>query len=146
MIRKYIDKIGESKEVEKMNKLGDMLEELIEGLKEAHHEEYEEYKNELYEMAYGKKINKEMAVEWVNSMKPVGEHWSIDQTTGAKESLGYDVDNIDFYIVANMMFNDYVDIVQDNEELALKMAYDWLNDEDAKEDKLYCYWKHIIKK
>ena len=33
-----------------------------------------------------------------------------------------------------------------NEELALKLAFDWLHDEDAKENKLYCYWKHIINK
>ena len=146
MIRKYIEKIGETKDVEKMDELGDILEELIEGLKEAHHEEYEEYKEELYEMAYGKKLNKDIAVEWVSSMKPVGEHWNMDQTTSAKESLGYDVDSIDFYVVANMMYNDYNDLVKDNEELALKLANDWLHDEDAKEDKLYCYWKHIIKK
>ena len=145
MIRKYIDKIGESKDVEKMEELGDMLEDLIVSLKDAHHEEYEEYKNELYEMAYGKKINKDMAVEWVSSMKPVGEHWTIEQTTGAKEGLGYNVDDIDFYVVSNMAYNDYNDLVKDNEELALRIANDWLNDEDATENKLYCYWKHIIK-
>ena len=146
MIKTYIDKIGESKDVKKMEELGDMLEELIYGLKESHHEEYEEYKEELYEMAYGKKLNKERAVEWVNDMKPVGEHWNIDQTTSAKEGLGFNVDNIDFYVVANMMYNDYNDLVKDNEELALRLANDWLHDEDSKEDKLYCYWKHIIKK
>ena len=52
---------------------------------------------------------------------------------------------IDFYVVANMIYNDYFDLVRDNEELALKMAKDWLSDEDAKENKLYCYWKHIAK-
>lgn len=146
MIRKYIDKIGETKEVEKMNELGDMLAEIIEGLKESHHELYEEYKNELYEMAYGKKVNKEMAVEWVRTMKPEGEHWNPEQTTVAKENLGYEVDDIDYYIVANMMYNDYNNLVKEDEELALKLANDWLHDEDAKENKLYCYWKNIVKK
>lgn len=146
MIREYLDKIGETKEVEKMERLGDMLEELIYGLKDSHKEEYEEYNDELYELAYGKKINKEAATKWVNDMKPIGEHWNIEQTTSAKDSLGYNLDNIDFYVVANMMYNDYNDLVKDNEEMALKLAYDWLNDEDAKDDKLYCYWKHIIKK
>ena len=146
MIRKYIEKIGESKEVEKMNELGDMLVELVEELEESNPEEYKEYKEELYELAYGKKIDKDIALEWVNDMKPIGEHWNMDQTKGAKESLGYNVGDIDFYVVANMMYNDYNDIVTENEELALKLANDWLHDEDAKEDKLYCYWKHIIKK
>ena len=145
MIRKYIEKIGESKEVSKMNELGDMLVELVEGLEESHPEEYKKYSSELYEMAYGKKVTKDMAIEWVSDMKPVGEHWTIEDTTGAKESLGYDLDNVDFYVVANMIYNDYNDLVRDNEELALKMAYDWLHDEDAKDNKLYCYWKHIVK-
>ena len=53
--------------------------------------------------------------------------------------------DIDFYVVANMMYNDYYDLVKDNEELALKMAYMWLNDEDSVKDKLYEYYKHIPK-
>ena len=145
MIKKYIEKIGESKEVEKMNELGDMLEELIDSLEESHHEEYEMYKEELYELAYGKKVNKDMAIEWVSEMKPVGEHWTMEQTDAAMQSLGYTLDSIDFYTVSNMMYNDYNDLVKDNEELALKLAYDWLNDEDSTDNKLYCYWKHIKK-
>lgn len=146
MIKKYIEKIGESKDTKKMDILGDMLEELIDSLKEAHHEEYEEYKNELYELAYGKKISKEIAEKWVMDMKPAGQHWTMDQTTNAMQNLDYNFDPIDFYVVSNMMYNDYNNLVKDDETLALKLAYDWLKDEDAKEDKLYCYWKHIIKK
>ena len=145
MIRKYIDKIAENKKVEDMEKLGDMLTEIIYELKDSHHELYEDYKLELYEMAYGKKLNEDMANEWVKEMKPAGLHWSIEETTDAMQSLGYKFDKIDFYVVANMMYNDYFDLVRDNEELALKMAKDWLSDEDAKENKLYCYWKHIAK-
>lgn len=146
MIRQYINKIGESKDTAKMEKLGDMLEELIYDLKESHHDMYEEYKGELYELAYGKKLTKEIGTKWVNEMKPVGEHWTLEQTEEARQGLGYELDSIDFYIVSNMMFNDYNDLTKENEELALKLANDWLNDVDAKEDKLYCYWKHIIKK
>ena len=146
MIKQYIDKIGESSDTNKMERLGDMLEELIYDLKESHHDLYEEYKDELYELAYGKKINKETAMKWVEEMKPIGEHWTMEETTGAMVSLGYNFDSVDFYIVANMMYNDYNDLVKEDETLALKLAYDWLNDVDAKEDKLYCYWKHIVKK
>lgn len=146
MLRNYIDKIGETKDVKKMEELGEMLEELIYGLKESHHEKYEKYKSELYELAYGKKLSEDMAVDWVNDMKPVGEYWTMEQTTNAMKSLGYNFSMIDFYVVANMMINDYNDLTKDDEELALRLAYDWLNDVDAKEDKLYCYWKHIAKK
>ena len=145
MIRKYIEKIGENRNIEDMKKLGDMLAEIIYSTKESHPELYHKYKLELYEMAYGKKLNEEMADNWVKEMKPIGKHWTIEETTNAMSSLGYNFDRIDFYVVANMMYNDYYDLVKDDETLALKLAKDWLEDEDAKENKLYCYWKHIIK-
>ena len=145
MIRKYIEKIGENRNIEDMKKSGDMLAEIIYSTKESHPELYHKYKLELYEMAYGKKLNEEMADNWVKEMKPIGKHWTIEETTNAMSSLGYNFDRIDFYVVANMMYNDYYDLVKDDETLALKLAKDWLEDEDAKENKLYCYWKHIIK-
>lgn len=145
-IREYITKIGENKKVEDMKKLGDMLAEIIYDMKESHNELYEDYKMELYEMAYGKVITKEIADEWVNSMKPFGKKWTIEETTSAMKSLGYNFKDIDFYVVANMMYNDYYELVKENETLALKMAYSWLKDEDAIQEKLYCYWKNIVKK
>lgn len=72
-----------------------------------------------------------MAKEWVSNMQPKHEHWTYDETTGAMQSMGYNCDKIDYYIVSNMMYNDHYDIVKDDEELALKMAYHWLKDEDA---------------
>ena len=99
----------------------------------------------LYEMAYGKKLTEEKAMNWVRSMKPKGEHWSMEETTSAMTSLGYECDKLEYYVVANMMYNDYYNIVRENEELALKLAYDWLSDADAIDNKLYEYWKHIAK-
>ena len=145
-VSEYIEKIGSNRNIEDMNKLGDMLEETIYDIKEYDEDKYYDYKMKLYEMAYGKKLNEEMAEEWVKSMQPVGLHWTMEDTTEAIRKLGYNFDNIDFFVVANMMYNDYNDLVKDNEELALKLAYDWLIDEDTKENKLYCYWKYIARK
>ena len=143
MIRKYIEKIGENQRKEDMEELGDMLSEIIYEMKDSHPEEYHEYKMELYEMAYGMVLNEEMAEKWVKDMKPVGMHWTMEETTNAMTSLGYGFNKIDFFVVANMMYNDYYDLVKEDETLALKMAGDWLNDVDAKENKLYNYWKYI---
>ena len=145
MIRKYIEKIGENRNVEDMEKLGDMLADIIYSTKESHPDIYHKYKLELYEMAYGKTLSDEMAEKWVKDMKPAGLHWTMEETTSAMSSLNYNLDKIDFFVVANMMYNDYFDLVKDDETLALKMAYDWLNDVDAGDDKLYCYWKYIAK-
>lgn len=145
MIRKYIEKIGENRNIEDMEKLGDMLSEIIYDIKEEHPEIYKKYKMELYEMAYGKKISEDMAEKWVKDMKPVGMHWTMEETTNAMQSLNYNFDKVDFFVVANMMYNDYYDLVKEDETLALKLTKDWLSDVDVKEDKLYCYWKYIVK-
>ena len=124
----------------------DVMDMLICNAKETDRELYNHIESLLYEMAYGKKINKEMADEWVRNMKPRGQHWTMDETTSARHSLGYGLDEVDFYVVSNMMFNDYFDLVKDNENMALEMAEDWLKDEDSKDYKLYEYWKYIAKK
>lgn len=146
MLKKYIEIIGENKNPKDMEKLGDMLAELIYMTKESHPDLYEKYKIELYEMAYGKQISEEMAHKWVESMQPLGKYWSIGDTTKVMNELGYNHDNIDFYVVANMMKNDYNDLTEEDDNLALKMAHDWLNDDDAKDCKLYQYWKYVIKR
>lgn len=146
MIKKYIEKIIENGKKEDMEKLSDILVEIIYKMKEPHYEKYEYYKDCLYEMAEGKIVSEDMAHEWVESMQPIGEHWTIEETTNAMNSLGYKDRDIDYYVSANMMYNDYYDLVKDNEEMALKMAHSWLNDSDAKEGKLYSYRKYIIKR
>jgi hypothetical protein len=145
-IEEYINKIIDNNKKEDMEKLSDMLEDILCKIKEYDYDKYKCYKMKLYELAVGKKLNEDMAMNWVKSMTPVGLYWTIDETTNAMHQMGYNCNEIDFFISANMMMNDYRDITKDNEELALKMAYDFLNDEDAVENKLYEYWKHIPKK
>lgn len=145
-IKEYIERIIENGKHEDMEKLSNMFDEVIIKMKIYDEGCYEEYKDKLYEMAYGKTITSEMAYDWVNKMKPKGEYWTYEETTQAMQNMGYSVDRVSFYIVANMMINDYYDLVKDNEELALKMAYDWLNDKDSKDNKLYRYLKHIAKR
>lgn len=146
MIKKYIEKIVENGKQEDMEKLSDMLSEIIYMMKELHHDKYEHYKMCLYEMAEGKKLNEDMANKWVESMKPFGKKWTMEDTNNAMDSLGYQDNRIDFFVTSNMMYNDYYDLVKDNEELALKMAHNWLNDVDSGDNKLYNYWKYVIKK
>lgn len=107
---------------------------------------YKHVESILYEAAYGKMLNSEMAHNWVQMMRPIGQHWTMEETTKAMPSLGVHLDPVSFYVVANMMYNDYHDIVKSDETLALKLAKEWLTDEDAKECKLYEYWKHVIKR
>lgn len=126
------------------SKIEDIIDMLMCDAKNNDHELYEHIEGEMYEMAYGKKISEEVALNWVESMKPYGQKWSMEETTRAMRDRGWNLDPVDFYVVANMMFNDYNNIVLDNVELALELAKDWLKDTDAKEHKLYNYYKYIV--
>lgn len=143
MHKKYLKNINFEHHREKIEDIIDML--MCEA-KDKEEKLYNHIEMELYELAYGKKISEEMAEHWVQKMKPNGKHWNIDETNNAMYSLGYNLDQIDFFVVSNMIYNDYYNLVKENEELALKMAEDWLKDTDAKDDKLYNYWKYIAKK
>lgn len=145
-IKSYISKIVENGKQEDMQKLSDILSEVICKMKEYHHDLYKHYEMCLYEMAYNGKFDEETAVEWVSSMTPIGQKWDIEETTNAMKTLNYNFDNIDYYIVSNMMYNDNYDLVKDDEKLALKLAKNWLEDSDVKEKKLFNYYKYIVKK
>ena len=145
-IKHYIEEIVSKGKQEDMEKLSDMLSEIIYQMKEHHYDKYKCYKMKLYEMAYDGKIDKETASEWVESMSPIGQKWTIEETTKVMKTLNYDLNEIDYYIVSNMMYNDYYDLVNDNEELALKLAKNWLEDKDANENKLFNYYKYIVMK
>lgn len=143
MHNKYMKDIDFSRHKESLMDVIDML--MCE-VKEDEPELYKHIECTLYEDAYGKKINEEMAHQWVKSMQPVAMHWTMEETTGAMKSLGYSLNPIEFYVVANMMYNDYYSLVKEDEAMALKLAREWLMDKDAKECKLYEYWKHVIKR
>lgn len=124
----------------------DIIDMLMCEIKEIQPKLYKHIECEIYEMVYGKKISEEMAYNWVNSMTPKREHWTVEETTNAMQQMGYNHNPIEFYVVANMQYNDMYDIVKDDETLAIKMANSWLADTDAKDCKLYEYWKYVIKR
>lgn len=149
-IREYIEKIGENKKTEDMQKLGDMLADLIDMTKESHPDIYDKYKMCLYEMAYGKVLTKEMAEKWVESMIPKAK-WDYDTTTSVKKSYGInDIDDVSFYVVMNMLYSDMGNLLGDGEtedsvSNYIQATKDWLKDEDVEKNKLYNYWKYIVK-
>ena len=126
--------------------LSDVIDMLMCEAKEDDPELYKHIEGVLYEDAYGKVINEKMAQDWVKDMYPTGMHWTMQETTDAMRSLGYSLSPLEYFVVANMMYNDYYSLVKDDEALALKLAKEWLEDEDAKACKLYEYWKHVIKR
>lgn len=144
-IEKIIQRIVDNGKVEDMHELSDILEDVLEDLKNYNKEGYKQYELDLYEMAYGCILNKEMAKDIVSKMKPYGEKWTIEQTSKMQKDYDLNFKDVDFYVVINSAYNDYHDIFKEDIELYIRFANDFINDEDANKDKVYLYYTTIPK-
>ena len=142
-IEEIIQVIVDNGRVEDMHELSDMLEDTIEVVEKYHPEKYKKYLIALYEMAYGCVLNKKIAEEIVSHMRPYGEKWDIKETSKIQREYGLNFREPDFYIVMNSAYNDYNDIFRDDIEMYIRFANDFINDEDAKPDKVYIYYTTI---
>lgn len=146
-IEDYIERIIEKGEIKDMKILSDILEETMQIVKEYNKECYEEYEMELYKMAYGNTLTKEMAEKIVKNMKPYGEKWNMNQTMDMQEKYGLtQIKSADFYTVINSAYNDYSNLFGDNIEMYVRFTDDFINDEDAKEGKVLTYFTIIPQK
>jgi hypothetical protein len=144
-IKEYIEKIIQKNKKEDMENLSDMLEDLIYKMKEYDEECYHKYKMKLYGMANDYKFDKDYAIELVSDMRPIGEMWSIDTTNKVKSQYGITASDYDFYIVLNSLANDYGKIIDTEDvETYVKMANAFINDVDAKKNKVWRYYTTIV--
>lgn len=145
-IKEYIRKIVDDGNVEEMYKLSDILDEVVHIIKKYDAELYKKYKMELYSMAYGNVLNEEMAEEIVSNMRPYGEKFSLEQSREIQDR--YDMNNIrdiDFWVTLNSAYNDYRDLFGDNTETYAMLTRNFIEDEDAKQGKVFKYFTTIPK-
>jgi hypothetical protein len=140
-IEEYIEKIVENGKIDDMQTLSELLEDTMEIIKDYDKECYKEFEMKLYKMAYGSHLNKSMAEEIVNKMRPYGKRWSIEETRNLQEQRGIDdIDPIEFYVVINSAYNDYKDIFNEDIEGYIRFTIDFIKDEDAKPNKVFDYF------
>ena len=143
-IKEYIEKIVADGDIKEMEELSEMLEEVIYHFKTCDYEKYCEYKMDLYRMAYGDVLNKDMAEDIVSKMKPYGEKWTLQQTKQVQEEYGLEkIRDIDFFVVMNSAYNDYHDLFDEDLKMYVKFAENFIKDEDAKEGKVFIYFMEI---
>jgi len=143
-IEDIIQKIIDNGSIEDMHKLSDILEDSLEMLEKYDKECFEKYEMELYKMAYGSVLSEEMAKEIVSKMKPYRMRWSIEETEEVQNQFGLDnIRPVDFFVVMNQAYNDYKDLFNENIEMYARYANDFINDEDAKKDKVFLYFTQI---
>ena len=143
-VKKMIQKIANDGNINEMEELSDILDEVICVIKDYDEKLYEKYKMELYRMAYGDKLNEEMAEKIVSKMRPYKQRWSLDETRSMQEEYGImDIDEYDFFVVINSAFNDFRNLFEDNIDMYIRYTEDFINDEDAKEGKVFKYFTTI---
>ena len=143
-IEEIIQKIVDNGRVEDMETLSDILEDTMQEIEKYDKECYDKYVMELYKMAYGNTFNKQMAEEIVGKMRPYGKRWSMEETKQLQEQYGIDnVRNADFFVVMNSAYNDYRDLFAEDIESYIKFTMDFIEDEDAKPDKVFLYYTTI---
>lgn len=144
MHKKLLEEIKKRKSERDLICLADLLEMVLDDMAEEKPDFYDHIESKLYENIYGKVVSEEMAKKWVRKMQPYGEKWEMEETTEVLKKNGLSLRDIDFYVVLNMMYNDFAKSVGDDTTMYIKLARDWLKDDDAKEDKLYNYYKYVV--
>lgn len=143
-IEEIIQTIVDNGRIEDMNTLSDILEDVLEEIEKYDKECYDKYVMELYKMAYGNVLNRQMAEEIVSKMRPYGKRWDIEETQQIQNQYGLnDIRSVDFFIVMNSSFNDFRNIFEDDIEKYIKFSVDFIQDEDAKPDKVFLYYTTI---
>lgn len=150
-IRDCIQRIAEDGDLKEMIKLSEILVDLMEIIKQYDEEAYKRYEMHIYKMAYGTVLSRQMAEEIVSNMQPYGKRWNIEETKEIQEQYGIDnIRPIDFFVVMNSKFNDNKDTVErftkskeEELDMYISLAKDFIMDEDAKEGKIFIYFTSI---
>lgn len=136
-----IKRIVEEGDKKEMEKLSDILDEVIYAIRDYDEELYDKYARCIYIMANGDNLTYEVGKYLVENMKPFGEHWTLEQTTNVKNQYGYtDINDINFWVVMNTAYNDYYEIFKENLDVYVKWTYAFLTDIDARKNKVVKYY------
>lgn len=94
------------------------------------------------------KFTEEHAKKWMEAL-PGGPHWTKEQTTAVMRQRGYDHKPCVFWAVMNSLYSDYAKTMirhgADKPEIWADLADDWIDDEDAIEDKVGRYYRDIVR-
>lgn len=98
-------------------------------------------------------MDKRTAKEWVKQMKnsdgSSGETWNWEKIEKLMEKWKVELDPVEFYATINMLYSDYGAVAMKygiaGAEFWVDLAKAFLEDKDAKEDKLQLYYECIVK-
>lgn len=128
---------------EKMAEVVAVLDGTLTQLHKAQPQVYDTTITELEKLAYS--ISQTDAEKIVKRMEPNGQNWSYQQVKEFVEARGVDRCFVHWYLVMNMVYNDYYNTaklygLQDDVEFYYSMAKDFIDDPDAKPMKVDKYF------
>lgn len=117
--------------------------EMMEKLERENPSMYRKAINDMEEIAYA--ISKDDAERIVRNMSPKGQYWTYTDITNLLKSKGIEGHDTDYYLVMNMVYNDYYRTaslygVQKDVEFYFSLARDLIEDADAKPHKIAKYF------
>lgn len=142
-----IDKIYSSnKSYEKMDLSNNILDNLFSELEKSHPDLYNKTIFEFEKLAY--EIPMDKAKEIVKAMKPYGPKWSYEQIKDFIYAKGISDKCIEYYLVMNMMYNDYHSVAkmvqkEEDADFYFEMSKNFIMDTDAKPFKVSKYFLNI---
>ena len=104
---------------------------------------YDDIIDKLECLAY--KIPKDEAENIVRRMIPKGQYWTFNQAKEFVQNHGITHDWVNWYLILNMVYNDYYDTaktfgLQNDPEFYFSLAKDFIDDPDAKPLKVEKYF------
>lgn len=91
--------------------------------------------------------------EWMSRMKnsdgTTGPHWTLEQVRQVMAQRGIDCDPIEFWAAMNMVYSDYYGVAKHHDmagkiDFYVDMAKAFLDDKDARPDKLARYYSSVV--
>lgn len=98
-------------------------------------------------------MDHEAVKRWMDKLQNAdgskGPHWSFDQAKQLMAQKSIDCDPDEFWAALNMMFSDYAPVAKKHNastvDFYVEMAKAFLDDKDAKPDKLGRYYRAVVK-
>lgn len=144
--QQLIDKYGRDGDIETMEHLTHKVDHFVEEVKEKHPEMVEHFLIKvdlLLNPHFSKESSKYAVSKLKNKDGTTGEHWNKETTDRVLEAKGYDFNYCDWYYVLNMIYSDYYKSGR-SDDTYIELAYDFLGDKDAPEDKAKRYYKAML--
>lgn len=144
--QQLIDKYGRDGDIETMEHLTHKVDHFVEEVREKHPEMVEHFLIKvdlLLNPHFSKESSKYAVSKLKNKDGTTGEHWNKETTDRVLEAKGYDFNYCDWYYVLNMIYSDYYKSGR-SDDTYIELAYDFLEDQDAPEDKAKRYYRAML--